>query len=127
MKHTRDELIQYRIDRAKDCLEEARILAKANHWNTVANRLYYSAFYAINALFVKNEIKAITHIGVKSNFHKEFIKTGLLNKDLGKLYNNLFNKRQEGDYQDFQEFEKEIIEPLIIKVDKFIDEIENRL
>jgi uncharacterized protein (UPF0332 family) len=127
MKRTREELVNYRLWRAKDSLEEAKILAQSEHWNTVANRLYYSAFYAINALFVKNEIQGATHSGVKSNFHQEFIKTGILDKELGRLYSNLFNKRQEGDYQDFQIFDKETIEPLIDKVSNFISEIEKLL
>lgn len=124
MKYTHEELINYRLERAKESLEEAKLLAQKNHWNTVANRLYYAAFYAINALFVKHGIQGSTHSGVKSHFHNEFIKTGLLNKDFGKLYNNLFNKRQEGDYQDFQLFDKETIEPLIEKVESFIQVIE---
>lgn len=127
MKHTLEELIKYRIERANESFEEAKLLAQKNHWNTVANRLYYSAFYAVNALFVKHKIQGTTHGGVKFNFHKEFIKTGLLNKDFGKLYNNLFNKRQEGDYQDFQSFDKETIEPLIEKVEFFIRTIENMI
>jgi uncharacterized protein (UPF0332 family) len=127
MKRTREELVNYRLWRAKDSLEEAKILAQSEHWNTVANRLYYSAFYAINALFVKKEIQGTSHSGVKSNFHKEFIKTGILDKELGRLYSNLFNKRQEGDYQDFQIFEKETIEPLIDKVSNLISEIEKLL
>ena len=125
MKHTREELIKYRLQRAKESLEEAKLLAQSDHWNTVANRLYYAAFYAINALFVKHEFQGATHNGIKANFHKEFIKTGLIDKEFGKLYNNLFNKRQEGDYQDFQFFIKEDIEPLIDRVIAFISTIES--
>lgn len=107
--HSKEELIKYRINRAFESLNEAQILANSSHWNTVTNRLYYASFYAINALFVKSGIQASTHSGVKAIFHKEFIKTELIDKDFGRLYNNLFNKRQEGDYQDFQFFEKEAI------------------
>lgn len=127
MKHTREDLVKYRLEKAKSCLAEAQLLAKANHWNTVANRLYYAAFYGINALFVKHQITGATHSGVKTNFHKEFIKTGILDKEYGKLYNNLFNKRQESDYQDFIDFDKETIEPLMHKVSDFISNIEKLL
>ena len=78
-------------------------------------------------MFVKHENQGSTHSGVKANFHKEYIKTGLLDKDFGKLYNNLFNKRQEGDYQDFQIFDKETIEPLITQVEIFVQTIEKML
>lgn len=124
MNRTKDDLIKYRFNRALECLEEAKILAAKGHWNTVANRLYYASFYAINSLFVKYDIRAITHSGVKSSFHKEFIKTGIISFKNGLLYNDLFNKRQEGDYQDFQQFDQETIEPLIFQVSDFIKDIE---
>jgi uncharacterized protein (UPF0332 family) len=124
MNYSREDLIKYRLTRANESLEEAKILSHSKHWNTVANRLYYAAFYSVNALLVQFEIQGTTHSGVKSIFHKEFIKTGMLDKEYGRLYSNLFNKRQEGDYQDFQFFEKETIEPLIIKVEEFISQIE---
>ncbi len=127
MKHTRHDLIKYRIDRAWETLEEAKVLAETNHWNTVANRLYYSAFYAISALFVKYEIQGTTHTGVKFQFHKEFIKTGKFNREWGLLFNNLFNKRQEGDYQDFQVFDRAAIEPLIVDVGKFLKVVADEL
>lgn len=125
MKHSLNDLIQYRLNRSKESFDEAKILAKTNHWNTVANRLYYSSFYAINSLFIKYNLKAKTHNGVKSQFHNEFIKKGLISKDFGKLYNDLFNKRQEGDYEDFQIFDKNTIEPLITQVEEFLVAIEN--
>lgn len=127
MKHSREDLIKYRLEKAKSCLDEAKLLAEAKHWNTVANRLYYAAFYGINALFVKHQITGATHSGVKTNFHKEFIKTGILNIEFGRLYNNLFNKRQESDYQDFIDFDKDTIEPLIHKTSEFILHLEKLL
>ena len=101
MKRSTEDLINYRIQRAYESLEEAKILSKAEHWNTVANRLYYSGFYIVNALFSKNGLTASTHSGVKSEFHKLFIKTGIFDKSIGQHYSRLFDLRQEGDYQDF--------------------------
>jgi uncharacterized protein (UPF0332 family) len=101
LKKVKEDLVNYRILRAYESLEEAKILAQTNHWNTVANRLYYAGFYIINALFSKHDIIITTHSGIKSEFHKLFIKTETFDRSLGKLYSELFDKRQEGDYQDF--------------------------
>lgn len=125
--HSKQDLIKYRIERARESLTEAKILSESGHWNTVANRLYYSVFYAVNSLFIKFDLSSSSHSGTKTVFNKEFIKTGILDKDTGKLYNNLFNKRHEGDYQDFQTFDKKTIFPLIEKVEDFIHSIENLL
>lgn len=124
MKQSRDDLVKYRIARAYESIDEAKLLANSGHWNTVANRLYYAAFYTVSALLVKNEILATTHSGVKSNFHMHFIKNNLIDKSLGQLYSNLFNKRQEGDYQDFQFFDENTILPLIDKTFSLVETID---
>lgn len=125
MKRTRKDLIKYRMDRAKESVDEAIVLADTNHWNTASNRLYYGQFYAVSALLLHHEIPGSTHSGVKGQFHKHFVKTGKVSMELGKLYNSLFNKRQEGDYGDFQRFDEKTIAPLIPKVKQFLVEIEN--
>ena len=50
----------------------------------------------------------------------EFIKTGLFDKDFSKLFSDLFDWRQEGDYSDFVSFDKDLIIPLINKSEEFI-------
>jgi len=77
VKPSNKDLIKYRVDRAFETLEEANILAQYNHWDTVANRLYYSCFYAVSALFYKFNLTAKTHSSFKSQFHKNFIKNGV--------------------------------------------------
>ena len=73
--HSKEDLIKYRIARSKESFEESIILSKSNHWNTVANRLYYASFYAVNALLVKFDLNSSSHSGTKTIFNKEFIKT----------------------------------------------------
>jgi uncharacterized protein (UPF0332 family) len=43
------------------------------------------------------------------------------------LYSNLMNKRQESDYDDFQEFSQNDIEPLFEEVEEFLATIKNEL
>lgn len=119
-----NELVKYRFSRALETFDEALLLAKENHWNTVANRLYYSCFYIVNALLIKKRLNCSTHNGVKTEFHKTFIKTKLVSNESGKLYNRLFNLRQEGDYLDFKRLEKDDVYPFIADVKLFISEIE---
>lgn len=124
MNNEKQELIGYRISRSKETYEEALLLAKNNHWNAVANRLYYACFYIVNALLIKNDLNFSSHNGVKTEFHKSFVKTGIVSLELGKIYNRLFNLRQEGDYIDFQRFDGGDIEPFIEDVGRFLSEIE---
>jgi uncharacterized protein (UPF0332 family) len=50
---------------------------------------------------------------VKREFHKSFVKNGIVSIESGKIYSRVFNLRHEGDYIDFKRFEREDIEPFI--------------
>lgn len=64
----RKELVHYRINRAKDTLEEVNIHVENELWNTTVNRLYYACYYAVSALLLQHEIKAQTHAGIRQMF-----------------------------------------------------------
>jgi len=119
VKNHHDDLIHYRLERSRETFEEALLMEQASHWNACANRLYYACFYAILALLEKYGFASSKYVGVKSLFNKHFVKTGKISKDYGKLYNRLFDIRQEGDYMDFVSFEAEFIQLLVPKVKDF--------
>ena len=69
MNQSKKDLVQYRIQRARDTLEDARILANASRWNPCVNRLYYACFYAVSALLAQQELSSSKHSGVRSLFN----------------------------------------------------------
>ena len=115
--------LSYRFHRAEESYEEALILAKNGKWNAVVNRLYYSCFYAVISLLLKNEIETQSHDGVRTQFGLNFVKTGIIDKEFGKLFTKLFDFRQKGDYGDLYDYDSETIKPLIENTRDFIDEI----
>ena len=117
------DLIAYRLQRARETLEDARILAKADRWNTCVNRLYYACFYAISALLATKKLASSKHSGVRSLFNRYYVKTGLVSKDLATIYNDLFERRQESDYVDFIDFQEPQVVPWISKAESFIKHI----
>lgn len=123
----RDEYINYRFHRAEESYEEALILAKEKKWNAVINRLYYDCFYAVIALLLKNNIPAQTHDGARKQFGLNFIKTGIIDKDSGRLFSKLFDYRQKGDYGDLFDYDEELTLPLISKVHDFLAEIKKHI
>jgi len=120
MTKKQNDYINYRLQRASDTLNDARLLAENERWNSSINRLYYACFYAVSALLYFHSIEAKTHKGVRIKFMNEFIKTGLFDKEYGKLFSDLFDWRQEGDYSDFVSFDKDLTLPLINKTEAFI-------
>ncbi len=101
MSPEKASLIEYRISRAKEALDDALYLAKEERWNSVVNRLYYACFYITVALLVKHNLPHKTHTGTKSQLNLHFAKTGLITKKMRIFYNRLFFERNTGDYDEF--------------------------
>ena len=93
----RNDLIKHRLARSRETLNEVEALCENEYWNGVVNRLYYSCYYAVIGLLLKESIVAQTHAGVRQMFGLHFIQTNKINRELGKFYSELFDKRQTGD------------------------------
>lgn len=100
-----EELVLYRLSRAREALDEAKVLSDTQHWNAAVSRLYYACFYAVSALLLKCDLASTKHTGVRSLFNKHFVKTAKVSRDIAMIYNDLFERRQESDYDDFLTFE----------------------
>lgn len=123
MKEERKILIAYRLERAKEALEEAKLLLDKGYGNTFVNRLYYACFYAVSALLLAKDLSSAKHSGVRSLFHQNFVKFGLLDVELGHLYDRLFDNRQKGDYQDLVRFDLEQISPWYNEAEQFVERV----
>jgi len=89
----------------------------------VVDRLYYACFYAVIALLLENGIETQSHLGARTQFGLNFIKTGKVHKEFGKLFSKLSDFRQKGDYGDLYDFDSETVMPVLEKTKGFIEEI----
>ncbi len=119
MKHKR-QLVEYWFDKAEESLDSANSEILAGRLTFAVNRLYYAMFYAISALFAVKNLSYGKHSAVRAAFHRKFIKTSLLDKSLGRLYDELFNARQHGDYAPLIEFDKNIVDQQAHDVSKIL-------
>lgn len=113
------EIIQYRINRAYETLEEARIMVQHKKWNAAVNRMYYACYYIVIALLKPHA----THSGVKAQFNKYVASTSKIDPALAKFYNHIIQDRQESDYKDLYFFEAEEVKSMIPVAQQFIDSI----
>ena len=118
------ELIHHRRTRAKETLEDAKLLLSNGRLFSSVNRLYYALFYEVSALLLTKELSSSKHSGAKALFHEHFVKPGKVSKDMGKFYSRMFEFRQESDYEDFAEFEEDEVKEWLEKANNFIDEVE---
>ena len=127
MKSEKESYIKYRLARAWDTFDDAKILASRGKWNSTINRLYYAVYYAVMALLLKNDLKPTTHNGAKSNFTEHYIKSQIIDKKYGKLYSQLFTWRQKGDYDDLFDFQEKQVSEYFKPVEELISLIESML
>jgi len=120
-----EEHIQYRLNRAHETYDDAIFLFEKGSINSCINRLYYSAFYAVIALLLANDIEVKSHNGVKQKLGEEFVIKGRLSKVHAKTFNMLSDFRHKGDYDDLFDFDPELVERLIVPVKEFIEAIDS--
>ena len=120
----RNDLVNYRINRAKKTFNEVKILIDNKLWGVAVNRLYYACYYAVIALLSKNKINAETHGGVRRMFGLHFVRTGLITKETGKFYTEIFEKRHSSDYDDFIDISENDVFSYIEPANKLIQEID---
>lgn len=118
----RREIVKYRLEKSLRTYNEAVGSIANGYVETAANRLYYAAYYAVSALLVSYKYEASTHNGVIQMFGKAFIKSKVLERRYGTIFNQLFSLRMTGDYEDrrFLDIEEDV-KPLIEPKKELID------
>ena len=76
-------LIRYRIDEARDTLDDIQLLLTHGRLRAAANRIYYAAFYAAQAALLTKKLQFSKHSAVITFFDKEFVKTPIAHQNQG--------------------------------------------
>jgi uncharacterized protein (UPF0332 family) len=97
----RKELSVYRLERAFNDLEDARLLLDNNRYNSSAARSYYAIFNSLRAVLATEGVDFKKHSGVISHFQKNYIKAGLFASQISDYIRDAFTVRNDSDYQDF--------------------------
>ena len=83
--------------RARQAFETAKHIAQSDP-DAASSRAYYSAFYAVSALFSSEGKTFIRHSGIETAVHRELVKTNRWPRELGEDYAFLIRLRSTGDY-----------------------------
>jgi len=116
------EEIHIILERAKDFLKDAEVLYEEERYDAVPNRAYYCLFTAVRALLFSQNTFAKTHSGAHAKFRELFIKTGKLPPLLSQVLTELFDLRQQVDYDFEVDIEKEVAKEIIENADHFLEE-----
>lgn len=98
---SRKDLVLYRIQTAKSDLNAARILLQAEEYKGANNRAYYAVFHAINAVHALNGNGYKRHKDTIANFNKNYVKTKIFPREIGRKVSEVEEIRHASDYDDF--------------------------
>ena len=115
----RTEIVHYWWSKAVDSLDSAKRELEADKFSFAVNRIYYAAFYAVSAALLDRGARFKKHTGVRSAFHREFVKSGLLSVEWSKFYDRLFEDRQEGDYVALTTFDRAYVDTQLFRCVEF--------
>ena len=120
----RNVLVALELKKARETNDEIEILVTANRLNGAANRMYYAVFHAVCALLIHDGIQVNTHKGSHALFSQQYIKTGILPREYGQLYNQLQTMREESDYNCAYDVEFEELQQRLEPTRRIIEDIE---
>lgn len=120
-------LAQYRLKKAYDHLQSAKILLNAGMYNDSLGRSYYAMFNAARSLLALKKLDSKKHSGVISLFNQHFVKTGIVDRTAGRDLNKARVRRESSDYADFYLVNKEESYNQFKTAENFVRTIESTL
>jgi uncharacterized protein (UPF0332 family) len=111
------------LEKAFEAEESAHLEFEAGHFGFAVNRLYYAVFYGVSAVMAAENREYGRHSAVRAAFNRDFVNTGKVTVEQGRLYNQLFDDRQEADYAPLREFIKDDVSGRLEQVRSFLEHI----
>lgn len=131
-KKTSLEFALYRLDRAKQEQATAELLYKENKLLAANNRAYYSIFYAIRAVLAMDKVDFKRHKAVLAYFNKNFVKTEIFPRQIGRKIVLASKVREDSDYDEEYEpssettaLQIETAKELIELVEKYLNNLQS--
>lgn len=113
-------LSNYRLDKAKEDLDTAKVNLENNKISQSVNRSYYAMFHAVRALLAIECFDSKKHSAIISHFNQYYIATDKIDKIYFKMLVEAFDVRNKSDYQDFYIISKQDGETQLNNASKFI-------
>jgi uncharacterized protein (UPF0332 family) len=95
---TRERIAAY-MARAHQAIETGQLVMHHEDYITVVNRAYYAMFYSANAILATKGLERSKHSGVIAAFRQQFVKTGIIELRMSRVYGEALDERHTADYE----------------------------
>lgn len=123
MDERKKDLCYYRLEKSKKCLASAKLLVQSEDYCGAANRSYYAVFHSIRSLLALEGVDFSKHSGVMAYFQRNYVKSGIFEKEYSKILTEAFEIRSESDYDDYYVLSREEVEEQVQNAQFFLDGI----
>jgi len=107
--------------KARETLDEARVLLANEKPVGCANRMYYAVLYASCAAMARDGRSHGKHAAVRASLHRDYVNTGRVPLWCGEVFDELFEDRQEGDYVPDSSFGPEALTRMLERAEAFVE------
>ena len=120
----RQELILYRIEQAKEAINDVDLLLANERLQPAMNRIYYGMFYMLLALGLKYHFETSKHAQLIGWFNKTFMKDETLSRKYGQILRDAFRNRMNSDYEAFVILTRDEVAAQFEQMKEFISVLE---
>lgn len=107
---------------AEEMLADARLLFGGDRLKSAADRAYYSMFHCAQAVLAAQGIIAPrSHRGLRSQFGKHLVVTGIIEREYARDLTLAHEMRQEGTYEAYATMSADSVAELIARAEKFLE------
>ena len=121
------DLMKYRLESAKSDLKSAKILIEAEEYRAANNRAYYAIFHAISAIHALDGKAYKRHKDALGSFNREYVKTEVFPREVGKKISRAEEIRHASDYDDFYIASREEAEEQYNRAEELLKEVKKFL
>lgn len=117
------DLAKHRLQVAEEKLAASKALFDMGFYKDSIGRSYYAVFTATRAVLALRQLDFAKHSVVIACFQKDYIKTGIFDKEYSKIITNAFQIRNKSDYDDFYIALKSDAQVQYEEAEKFVEQM----
>jgi len=111
---------QLHFERAAECTEDAELLLEKSRYASAVGRAYYAMFHAATAVLLDKEIERSSHSGIIAAFGEFLVKPNLIEQKYHQHFREIFDLRQESDYQPIVDIDSKQAEQTVERAKGFV-------
>jgi len=121
IKESSKEKIALELKKCDEFFGAAKSMLNGKFYSSAISRAYYAVLHCARALLLIVDIEPVSHEGAISLFGQHFVKTQEIEVKYSKIFKDLKEEREAGDYDITSEFGSEDAEEALNDAEEFIN------